>query len=100
MRVAVFSYYRLAGFLDKNRDTFSADLVDLVGGSKSTFLLELFSRERAMVGIRYIISFSMIVKAGDLTMRLSCKCVLFRAKIQENVHQLLELSLRSLLIYS
>lgn len=42
-------YYFLAGFLDKNRDTFSADLVDLVGESKSAFLLELFSKERSMV---------------------------------------------------
>ena len=41
----------LAGFLDKNRDTFSADLVDLVAESKSKFLLELFSKERAMVCI-------------------------------------------------
>lgn len=39
----------MAGFLDKNRDTFSADLVDLVGESKFPFLLELFSKERAMV---------------------------------------------------
>ena len=53
-----------------------------------------------MVGTPYLRSFSIIVNADDLTMRLHCKYVLFRAKIQENVHQLLELSLRSLLIYS
>ncbi|PFX22115.1 unconventional myosin-VIIa-like isoform X2 [Stylophora pistillata] len=41
-------YYSSKGFLDKNRDTFSADLVDLVGESKFPFLLELFSKERAM----------------------------------------------------
>lgn len=43
------TFCSLAGFLDKNRDTFSADLVDLVGESKSAFLLELFSKERSMV---------------------------------------------------
>ena len=41
--------FSMTGFLDKNRDTFSADLVDLVGESKFPFLLELFSKERAMV---------------------------------------------------
>ncbi|CAH3158721.1 unnamed protein product, partial [Pocillopora meandrina] len=41
-------YYSSKGFLDKNRDTFSADLVDLVGESKFPFLLGLFSKERAM----------------------------------------------------
>ncbi|KAL9964836.1 hypothetical protein ACROYT_G028531 [Oculina patagonica] len=41
-------YYSAKGFLDKNRDTFSADLVDLVGESKSAFLLELFAKERSM----------------------------------------------------
>ncbi|XP_058950063.2 unconventional myosin-VIIa [Pocillopora verrucosa] len=41
-------YYSSKGFLDKNRDTFSADLIDLVGESKFPFLLELFSKERAM----------------------------------------------------
>ncbi|EDO35658.1 predicted protein [Nematostella vectensis] len=41
-------YYDSRGFLEKNRDTFSADLVDLVGSSKSKFLLEIFSKERTM----------------------------------------------------
>lgn len=98
--VAVFLYYWPAGFLDKNRDTFSADLVDLVGGSKSAFLLELFARERAMVCTPWIRSFRIIVKADDFRMRLYCKCLLFRVKIQESARQLLELSSRSLLIYS
>lgn len=37
------------GFLEKNRDTFSADLVNLVAKSKSSFLLEIFAKERSMV---------------------------------------------------
>ncbi|XP_029197955.2 unconventional myosin-VIIa-like [Acropora muricata] len=41
-------FYSSRGFLGKNRDSFSADLVDLVADSKSKFLLELFSKEREM----------------------------------------------------
>ena len=37
------------GFLDKNRDTFSADLRDLISHSKCEFLYNLFSREKSMV---------------------------------------------------
>lgn len=43
--------YAADGFLEKNRDTFSADLFDLLHLSKSKFLLELFSGERAMVSL-------------------------------------------------
>ena len=39
----------IAGFLDKNRDTFNADLNDLVATSKCPFLLTLFRRELRMV---------------------------------------------------
>lgn len=41
----------MVGFLDKNRDTFSPDLVNLVGKSKSRFLRELFVKDMAMVGL-------------------------------------------------
>ena len=37
------------GFLDKNRDTFSADLFDLLHMSRSDFIAELFRGEKAMV---------------------------------------------------
>ena len=42
-------YYRAEGVLEKNRDTFSNDLFDLLHQSKSKHLLELFAGERAMV---------------------------------------------------
>ena len=37
------------GFLDKNRDTFSADLFDLLHTTKNPFLASLFSGDKAMV---------------------------------------------------
>ena len=37
------------GFLDKNRDTFSNDLFDLLQTSRSAHLLELFKGEKGMV---------------------------------------------------
>ena len=42
-------YYNAEGFLEKNRDTFSNDLFDLLATTKSQFLAELFRGERAMV---------------------------------------------------
>ena len=42
-------YYQAQGVLEKNRDTFSNDLFDLLHKSKSKHLLELFAGERAMV---------------------------------------------------
>lgn len=42
-------YYDADEFLEKNRDTFSADLFDLLHNSKSKFLTQLFKGERAMV---------------------------------------------------
>ena len=47
-------YYQAKGVLEKNRDTFSNDLFDLLHMSKASHLMELFSGERAMVkrGVR------------------------------------------------
>ena len=45
-------YYESIGFLEKNRDTFSADLIDLLHTTKSSFLKEIFSGVKAMVRIR------------------------------------------------
>ena len=42
-------YYQAKGVLEKNRDTFSNDLFDLLQMSKARHLLELFAGERAMV---------------------------------------------------
>jgi hypothetical protein len=53
------------GFLEKNRDTFSADLVDLVGKSKSPFLLEIFAKERSMVSLEVYIKFVHSLKNTD-----------------------------------
>ena len=48
-------YYDADEFLEKNRDTFSADLFDLLHSSGSKFLTTLFSGERAMVGNRHVL---------------------------------------------
>ena len=37
------------GFLEKNRDTFSADLFDVITDTKNEFLKEVFEGQRAMV---------------------------------------------------
>lgn len=42
-------YYSAHAFLDKNRDTFSNDLFDLLATTSSPFLKGLFKNERAMV---------------------------------------------------
>ena len=42
-------YYGAEGFLEKNRDTFSNDLFDLLATTKSAYLATLFKGERAMV---------------------------------------------------
>ena len=43
-------YYTADGFLEKNRDTFSNDLFDLLSTTTSPFLSGLFKGEKAMVG--------------------------------------------------
>ncbi|VDK39698.1 unnamed protein product, partial [Dibothriocephalus latus] len=35
-------FYEVEGFLEKNRDTFNHDLLDVIGTSKNSFLRELF----------------------------------------------------------
>ena len=40
------------GFLEKNRDTFSADLFDVITDTKNDFLKEVFEGQRAMVSKR------------------------------------------------
>ena len=42
-------FYDSNGFLEKNRDTFSADLIDLLHTTKSPFLKEIFSNVKSMV---------------------------------------------------
>ena len=42
-------FYSAQGFLEKNRDTFSNDLFDLLATTKSAYLRELFKNEKAMV---------------------------------------------------
>ncbi len=42
-------YYSAKGFLEKNRDTFSNDLFDLLATTKSTFLATIFKGEKTMV---------------------------------------------------
>ena len=49
---AGFVWYQAEDMLEKNRDTFSADLFDLLHMSKSPFLLSLFSGEKAMVKVK------------------------------------------------
>lgn len=46
--IVIFSNF-FQGILDKNRDTFSADLVGLVCESKMEFLFDLFAKEMSMV---------------------------------------------------
>ncbi|XP_065841115.1 myosin-VIIa-like [Oscarella lobularis] len=41
-------YYESVGFLEKNRDTFSADLFDVITDTKNDFLKEVFEGQRAM----------------------------------------------------
>lgn len=42
-------FYHAEKFLEKNRDTFSADLFDILHDTKSKFLSKLFEGERSMV---------------------------------------------------
>ena len=65
------------GFLDKNRDTFSADLIDLISHSKCEFLYSLFSREKSMVS-----DCECIVSKGhftDIILNSLCQCRYYSA---------------------
>lgn len=57
MRISATFYICISasfiGILDKNRDTFSADLVGLVCESKMEFLFDLFAKEMSMVIISH-----------------------------------------------
>jgi len=44
-------YYNSIGFLEKNRDMFSADISNLLHITKSQFLIEMFSEVETMVTI-------------------------------------------------
>jgi myosin VIIa len=41
-------FYDINGFLDKNRDTFGADLKELIALSSNKFLLEIFSSDNSL----------------------------------------------------
>ena len=43
----------LVGFLEKNRDTFSGDLIQLIQASKFKFLTALFKDDFSMVSCNY-----------------------------------------------
>ena len=45
-----FTFLFSSGILDKNRDTFSADLNQVIAQSSCKFLLYLFDKELKMVG--------------------------------------------------
>ena len=47
-------WYSADGVLDKNRDTFSSDLFDLLHTTKNAHLSSLFAGEKAMVRIHNI----------------------------------------------
>lgn len=43
--------YRVEGFLDKNRDTFSADLRQLINISSNTFIKSIFTEDQLATGV-------------------------------------------------
>ncbi len=55
-------FYDAKGFLEKNRDTFSADLMHIIQSSKSKFLTNLFKEDFSMVNnyinVYYLIDYS------------------------------------------
>jgi myosin-7 len=45
-------FYDVRGFLEKNRDTFSGDLIQLIQTSRNKYLVGLFKQDLSMVSVR------------------------------------------------
>ena len=54
IRLKLFLSFALLGILDKNRDTFSADLLGTIAQSSSRFLSSLFDKEWKKVSTTFL----------------------------------------------
>eukprot|EP00117_Sycon_ciliatum_P034727 scpid4751/ scgid26450/ Myosin-VIIa; Protein crinkled len=78
-------YYESRGFLEKNRDTFSADLIDLLTVSKCAFLASLFLKEKKMgtetrkksptLGAQFKTSLDLLMKTLSACQPFFVRCV-------------------------
>ena len=50
-------FYDCKGFLEKNRDTFSPDLLSLIQSSTNKYLVHLFDQDISMVSVYMILSY-------------------------------------------